>query len=49
MSSELSQAEQDVMDGIKILKNTVSRLKIEQDEEIKRRLLKEALKTVFLN
>lgn len=47
MSNELQTAEQDVIESITILKTTVNRLRSEENEETKNRLLKEAKKTVL--
>lgn len=47
MSNELQTAEQDVIESITILKTTVNRLRSEENEETKNRLLKEAKKAVL--
>lgn len=47
MSNELQTAEQDVIESITILKTTVNRLRSEENEETKNRLLKEAKNAVL--
>lgn len=48
MSNELQVTEQEVIESITILKTTVNRLRSEENEDTKKRLLSEAKKAVSL-